>query len=565
MSRGVQRRVSRRGLLAGAALGAGAMVAPPSLLAAPAPELWSYRVGGLVGASRPIVLPRRFALAGVEWEGPEGARVELRARLAGGPWSRWGNASVSGHGPDRRRQSRTHVGDPLWVGDADAVQLRSSAALREVRLLLVSPATAGSGSFSELSASAQSFPLARPSLPAGPGQPAIIARSAWAGRDSPPKVAPGYGDVRMAFVHHTDSLNGYSSAQVPSIIRGIYVYHRYSNGWNDIGYNFVIDAFGRIWEARAGGIDLPVVGAQAGGYNLESSGVAILGTFDSALPRAAALEALARLLAWKLCLHGVPVSGEVKVEVDPSDAFYTPFRPGQVIRLPRVAGHRQGCSTDCPGNALFAHLPVVRERVVKLARQSAAISFAALEPGRFAPSYLGLGGSLDPAASSQALVGRLRTRAGAPLAGATVELQQIASYGSERTLQSALTGPDGSFGFRVAPTANMLVRALHRAAPAVASPLLALEVSPRISLSLISASPPSVTGTIAPAQRQVIVELYRQGARRPLQRERVRVRNGAFTATLRQPGAGRYTILARTAADAAHAAGASAPLPVTVS
>jgi hypothetical protein len=137
-------------------------------------------------------------------------------------------------------------------------------------------------------------------------------------------VKPGYGTVKLAFVHHTDNPNGYSAAQVPSMLYAIYQFHRYTRGWDDIGYNFVIDLFGRIWEAREGGIDQAVVGAQAGGYNKVSTGVAVLGTFDSVLPSGAALAALQRLLAWKLSLHGVPTSGRVTVEVNPADASYTP-------------------------------------------------------------------------------------------------------------------------------------------------------------------------------------------------------------------------------------------------
>ena len=89
------------------------------------------------------------------------------------------------------------------------------------------------------------------------------------------------------------------------MLRAIYAFHRYVNGWNDIGYNFVIDRFGRIFEARAGGIDEPVVGAQAGGYNLVSTGVAVLGSFSDVPISPAARAALERLLAWKLSLHGV--------------------------------------------------------------------------------------------------------------------------------------------------------------------------------------------------------------------------------------------------------------------
>ena len=110
----------------------------------------------------------------------------------------------------------------------------------------------------------------------------------------------------------------------------MYQFHRFVRGWHDIGYNFVIDAFGRVWEARQGGIDLAVVGAQAGGYNQQSTGVSLLGTFSSVVsPSRAAIDALERLLAWKLSLHGIPTLGEVTVEVNPSDFFYTPFPPAR--------------------------------------------------------------------------------------------------------------------------------------------------------------------------------------------------------------------------------------------
>ena len=144
------------------------------------------------------------------------------------------------------------------------------------------------------------------------------------------------------------------------MLLAIFDYHKFVRNFFDIGYNFVIDAFGRIWEARAGGIDEPVVGAQAGAYNEESTGVAVLGTFTSVVPPQAAITALEHLLAWKLALHGVPALGRVMVVVDPADAFYTPFRPGAHVMLPRVAGHRDGDLTGCPGTAFYDRLPAIR-------------------------------------------------------------------------------------------------------------------------------------------------------------------------------------------------------------
>src|ERR1700730_8525778 len=124
-----------------------------------------------------------------------------------------------------------------------------------------------------------------------------------------PRVAPAYGKVRVAFVHHTENPNGYSPGEVPAMLLAIFLFHGDVRGWNDIGYNFVVDLFGRVFEARAGGIDEPVVGAHAGGYNLVSTGVAVLGSFMSGPISAAARRTLQGLLGWKLSLHGAPCEG----------------------------------------------------------------------------------------------------------------------------------------------------------------------------------------------------------------------------------------------------------------
>jgi hypothetical protein len=309
-----------------------------------------------------------------------------------------------------------------------------------------------------------SFAGARPVLHAGPGQPPIIARAAWARGKAPPAVQPAYGTVKLAFVHHTDNPNGYSAGQVPSMLYAIYQFHRYTRGWDDIGYNFVIDLFGRIWEARKGGIDQAVVGAQAGGYNKVSTGVAILGTFDNVLPTSGALDALQHLLAWKLSLHGLPTTGRVTVEVNPADAFYTPFKPGAHVSLPRVAGHRDGDSTGCPGDTLYRHLPAVRSQVQPLTGSPLKLLLAtsAAKVRRGTPVFFS---------------GVLKTLSGSPVAGETIELQQIGSTGSEKTIQYLTTASNGAWSAIVTPSQSSRLRALHRAAPAAVSDSVTLRVS----------------------------------------------------------------------------------------
>ncbi len=85
---------------------------------------------------------------------------------------------------------------------------------------------------------------------------------------------------KVAILHHTATTNNYAPQDVPAIIRSIYAFHVEAEDWCDVGYNFLVDRFGRIWEGRYGGIDKPVLGAHAGGFNTNTFGVGMIGTFD---------------------------------------------------------------------------------------------------------------------------------------------------------------------------------------------------------------------------------------------------------------------------------------------
>jgi uncharacterized protein with LGFP repeats len=315
------------------------------------------------------------------------------------------------------------------------------------------------------------LPLVSSGLQAGPGQPPIVARRAWARGGAPPRVAPEYGSVKLAFVHHTENPDGYSAAAVPAMLRSIYEFHRFGHGWNDIGYNFAIDRFGRIWEARAGGIDEPVVGAQAGGYNVYSTGIAILGTYSAQRISPAALAALERLIAWKLSLHGAPCEGHVTVRVTAKGAVYSRFPAGAEVTLPRVAGHRDADSTDCPGDALYAELGSARQGAARLAGTPSRLTLQAL---------IGAGGL------PSGVVGSLHSLDGSPVTGAAIAIQErtVAHRGeavAEATVAEALTDSAGGFSiplsFTRARARSTALRALFAGtarAPACVSEPLAL-------------------------------------------------------------------------------------------
>jgi hypothetical protein len=138
--------------------------------------------------------------------------------------------------------------------------------------------------------------------------------------------APEISSVDLAVIHHTATSNSYDPGETPHIIRAIFSQHRTENGFDDIGYNLLVDRYGQVFEGRAGGIDRAVVGAHARGWNSRTTGIAVIGTFvDEALPPAA-FDALVATVAWKLALHGA------REVVAHGDLDPTTVCPGSAIR-----------------------------------------------------------------------------------------------------------------------------------------------------------------------------------------------------------------------------------------
>lgn len=318
--------------------------------------------------SRPLRAPKRFNLVGLRWRGSAEPRIAVRVRAAGKGWSRWTRVDAQGDdAPDPGTGERHARGTsrPVWAGEADFLQYRLSRRPPGLRLHFIN--TTGTATPADRLRTAvrerasRAVAAIRGFASRLPGRPGILSRSAWGGESCPPRAAPAYGEVKAAFVHHTVTATAYTRAQVPAMILGICRYHRNSNGWSDIGYNFLVDRYGRIWEGRAGGVAAAVIGAQAQGFNAQTTGVANLGNFSSRPQTRRALRAMARLIRWKLPHHGQPTAGSVTV-ISAGGATNR-YRPGTPVRLRRVSGHRDGNYTSCPGWGLYRQLPALRRRV----------------------------------------------------------------------------------------------------------------------------------------------------------------------------------------------------------
>ncbi|MFF7329560.1 N-acetylmuramoyl-L-alanine amidase [Streptomyces sp. NPDC008150] len=198
-----------------------------------------------------------------------------------------------------------------------------------------------------------------PTAPASSApRPAIVSRAQWGADESLNSESPEYGtEIKAVFVHHTVDANTYDCSQSPAMVRAIRAYHIQGNGWKDIGYNFLVDKCGTIFEGRKGGADLPVVGAHTPGFNTNSTGIAVLGEYTSIDASTAAKTSVARIAAWKLGQYHNDPAGKVDLTAGLDNGK---FKLGQTASFYRISGHRDGYATECPGDKLYASLAGIR-------------------------------------------------------------------------------------------------------------------------------------------------------------------------------------------------------------
>jgi len=285
----------------------------------------------------------RFTLAGVQWRGT--GSVRFRTRSLKGGWSAWHAAAPEAEdGPDARsteqRRKGWRLGNPWWAGESDRIQARVTGTVTRLRAQLVwSPETR--------------IPLR---VPTATVSPPIVPRATWGADEKIRRGPPSYAaDVRFAVVHHTAGKNGYSRSEAAAIVKGIQLFHVRGNGWNDIGYNFLVDRFGTVYEGRFGGVDRNVVGAHAMGFNTGSVGIALLGTYEDVAPSVAAQEAIAQLVAWRLDLAHVDPTAFLTFISGGSDRYTS----GIPVLLNGVSGHRDTGFTACPGDVLYGRLGTI--------------------------------------------------------------------------------------------------------------------------------------------------------------------------------------------------------------
>jgi hypothetical protein len=521
---GPHRLTRRQALRLGAGAAAlGALRLPATAFAAE-PALFELALGDtkaraatLWRTTDVLQAPSRFDLAGLRWARGSSVQAQIRTRVAGGHWTRWTPLPAS-HGV-------LEGTDPVFTGPADELQLRLRGSARGLKIRFVR--------------ALPHAPAARAHTAQASGAPAIVPRANWGGDQVPPRSTPSYGTVEAAFVHHTVTAVDYAPQDSPGIVLGIARYHRDSNGWNDIGYNFLVDRFGVIFEGRAGGVEAAVIGAQAQGWNSVSTGIACLGTFTSIPLDAPAMDALARLIGWKLSLHGVPVQGQVTLVSGGGESNRYPS--GTPVAFERISGHRDGCETSCPGESLYAQLPDLRTRAARYAHPVSAITVKAASQKGARPTSVS---------------GVLRFADGSSPAGTALGVEYTAAGSAWTQVTTTACGFDGNWSTSVQLPASGQVRAVFAGDATrgrLESAPIAVKVVPSMTLTSDKRGAQAGTafaigGTLAPSQPRVQCLLERQVGSRwvTVQRKRINVRGGRFSTKVRptRPGLYRVSIIA---------------------
>ncbi|WP_324652758.1 N-acetylmuramoyl-L-alanine amidase [Georgenia sp. H159] len=379
-----------------------AATAAPEQSAAPEPATGAAPEGVAV-LTAPLAT-EEFYVAGVTWDGaqamPQDAAVFIRV-MEGGQWQQWAELEVENSADEPGSTGGT---EPYVAAGAEAVQVQITGDAARlpagVRLNLtpewpsaeevvleeeapvapvlptaepLAPEPAGALPFQQQTAAA---PAAAPTVtqPAGTTtavasastqssgvmatgiapRPSITSRAGWGADEAKMNWRPYHVDLRAAVVHHTAGSNNYTQSQTPGVVRGIYHYHAVTRGWGDIGYNFLVDKWGRIYEGRSGSLaaasgKMPV-GAHAAPFNTGTMGLSVMGDYTKVGVPQAAMDAMADIIAWQFGRAGLDAT-----HLSGLTAKGVGVRPaGQ--SLGRVFAHKDVSSTACPGNDIYGRI-----------------------------------------------------------------------------------------------------------------------------------------------------------------------------------------------------------------
>ncbi|MDP2587176.1 MAG: N-acetylmuramoyl-L-alanine amidase [bacterium] len=341
------------------------------------PGLTLTNTGGVYADARHVEseiysTDRPFSAFGVRWHAAEPAGTSLTLAVRAGSqtgWGAWQSLQVS-EDAFAVDDATARISDLLFVDPSTRIQFSvdlvtqdsgRTPRLEQIRFDFMDPNPGPKAP----EPTEETLQAASPTS----NQPAVISRTQWGANEALMNWAPQYATVKQIIVHHTAGGDG--GTDPAAAIRGIYQYHAQTLGWGDIGYNFLIDPQGRIYEGRKGGWN--AIGAHTLGYNTGSIGIALLGTYQSTPASSQAEQALTQLSAFI----------SAKYDLDPTQMHTFIDTEG-----PTLAGHRDFGQTLCPGSTEYARLGSVRS--------AALAARASYYGGSYSGAVVSVSGSILP-------------------------------------------------------------------------------------------------------------------------------------------------------------------------
>jgi uncharacterized protein with LGFP repeats len=317
-----------------------------------------------------------------------GTTARVRAKKPDGSWGPWYDTDTVESNADDAQGGGPRGTDPVFVGTTTDVQIAITRpqgapvttappetgvdAGKELGYIPANVEQPFSQNISAVLITPPKAPVdsqwTPPTAALGPGQPPnIISRAQWGADNAMRCGGPMYGNgIRAAVVHHTAGSNDYAPEDSAAIVRSIYAYHTRTLGWCDIAYNALVDKYGQVFEGRAGGITKDVQGSHTGGFNRDVWGVSMIGDFETVPPTDVQIRTVGRLLGWRMGLDHVNPLGTVQLAS--AGGTYTYYPAGAVATLPEIFAHRDVGNTECPGNAGYAALPLIRDIAARFNR-----------------------------------------------------------------------------------------------------------------------------------------------------------------------------------------------------
>lgn len=305
-----------------------------------------------------------FRMMAVTWQGaapsPSGSVVVSVRTHTDGAWSGWSELHVNADIGTEASPNGRFGTEPEWIGDSDGVQVRvdavGSAHPTDLRADLIEPGTSAAdeaitGGWQGSTASAST------------NRPPIVTRAEWGADESlRDRHLENNPTVEVAFVHHTAGGNSYTRNESPAVVRGLYSYYIRTLGYGDMGYNFLVDKYGTIYEGRAGSITKPVRSAATGGFNRNSLSIVALGNFQTAPATDALVAGIAKVAGYRLSRFYRDPFGKKTLTAEVGSSRYD---AGERARFRVISGHRDAGFTACPGNRLYKRLPDIRRLAAK--------------------------------------------------------------------------------------------------------------------------------------------------------------------------------------------------------